>query len=100
MAAATTSRRGARSMDDDNLTFETSPGVEVVSSFDQMGIKALILSPTRELASQTERVCWPLVTFSIYKCTPAWVARVSVRTSGGLSTGCMLSQEPQAESVM
>ncbi|TVU27595.1 hypothetical protein EJB05_19088 [Eragrostis curvula] len=120
-AAATTSRRGpggARNMDDENLTFETSPGVEVVSSFDQMGIKddllrgiygygfekpsaiqqravlpiingrdviaqaqsgtgktsmisltvcqivdtavrevqALILSPTRELASQTERV--------------------------------------------
>jgi ATP-dependent RNA helicase len=42
MAAATTSRRGpgaGRNMDDDNLTFETSPGVEVVSSFDQMGIK-------------------------------------------------------------
>ncbi|OEL20454.1 DEAD-box ATP-dependent RNA helicase 34 [Dichanthelium oligosanthes] len=42
MAAPTTSRRGpgaARNMDDDNLTFETSPGVEVVSSFDQMGIK-------------------------------------------------------------
>ncbi|RLM78858.1 Eukaryotic initiation factor 4A-3 [Panicum miliaceum] len=121
MAAPTTSRRGpgaARSMDDDSLTFETSPGVEVVSTFDQMGIKddllrgiygygfekpsaiqqravlpiingrdviaqaqsgtgktsmisltvcqivdtavrevqALILSPTRELASQTERV--------------------------------------------
>ncbi|GJM95062.1 hypothetical protein PR202_ga11758 [Eleusine coracana subsp. coracana] len=121
MAAATTSRRGpggGRNMDDENLTFETSPGVEVVSSFDQMGIKddllrgiygygfekpsaiqqravlpiingrdviaqaqsgtgktsmisltvcqivdtavrevqALILSPTRELASQTERV--------------------------------------------
>ncbi|AQK76437.1 DEAD-box ATP-dependent RNA helicase 34 [Zea mays] len=121
MAAPTTSRRGpggARNMDDENLTFETSPGVEVVSSFDQMGIKddllrgiygygfekpsaiqqravlpiingrdviaqaqsgtgktsmisltvcqivdtavrevqALILSPTRELASQTERV--------------------------------------------
>ncbi|XP_062220845.1 eukaryotic initiation factor 4A-III homolog A [Phragmites australis] len=120
-AAATTSRRGpggGRNMDDENLTFETSPGVEVVSSFDQMGIKddllrgiygygfekpsaiqqravlpiingrdviaqaqsgtgktsmislsvcqiidtavrevqALILSPTRELASQTERV--------------------------------------------
>ncbi|CAN6252692.1 unnamed protein product [Urochloa humidicola] len=121
MAAPTTSRRGpgaGRNMDDENLTFETSPGVEVVSSFDQMGIKddllrgiygygfekpsaiqqravlpiingrdviaqaqsgtgktsmisltvcqivdtavrevqALILSPTRELASQTERV--------------------------------------------
>uniref|UniRef100_A0A0A9D6D0 RH2 protein-like n=1 Tax=Arundo donax TaxID=35708 RepID=A0A0A9D6D0_ARUDO len=121
MAAPTTSRRGpggARNMDDENLTFETSPGVEVVSSFDHMGIKdellrgiygygfekpsaiqqravlpiingrdviaqaqsgtgktsmislsvcqivdtavrevqALILSPTRELASQTERV--------------------------------------------
>ncbi|WVZ72255.1 hypothetical protein U9M48_020744 [Paspalum notatum var. saurae] len=122
MAAPTTSRRGpgggGRNIDDDNLTFETSPGVEVVSSFDQMGIKddllrgiygygfekpsaiqqravlpiingrdviaqaqsgtgktsmisltvcqivdtavrevqALILSPTRELASQTERV--------------------------------------------
>ncbi|CAD6248859.1 unnamed protein product [Miscanthus lutarioriparius] len=121
MAAPITSRRGpggARNMDDENLTFETSPGVEVVSSFDQMGIKddllrgiygygfekpsaiqqravlpiingrdviaqaqsgtgktsmisltvcqivdtavrevqALILSPTRELASQTERV--------------------------------------------
>ena len=42
MAAPTTSRRGpgaARSMDDDNLTFETSPGVEVVGAFDQMGIK-------------------------------------------------------------
>ncbi|AQK76436.1 DEAD-box ATP-dependent RNA helicase 34 [Zea mays] len=42
MAAPTTSRRGpggARNMDDENLTFETSPGVEVVSSFDQMGIK-------------------------------------------------------------
>ncbi|KAG2651564.1 hypothetical protein PVAP13_1NG290200 [Panicum virgatum] len=121
MAAPTTSRRGpgaARNMDDENLTFETSPGVEVVSTFDQMGIKddllrgiygygfekpsaiqqravlpiingrdviaqaqsgtgktsmisltvcqivdtavrevqALILSPTRELASQTEKV--------------------------------------------
>ncbi|CAN6245500.1 unnamed protein product [Urochloa humidicola] len=121
MAAPITSRRGpgaGRNMDDENLTFETSPGVEVVSSFDQMGIKddllrgiygygfekpsaiqqravlpiingrdviaqaqsgtgktsmisltvcqivdtavrevqALILSPTRELASQTERV--------------------------------------------
>ena len=42
MAAPTTSRRGpgaARNMDDENLTFETSPGVEVVSTFDQMGIK-------------------------------------------------------------
>uniref|UniRef100_A0A0E0G1Y4 RNA helicase n=1 Tax=Oryza nivara TaxID=4536 RepID=A0A0E0G1Y4_ORYNI len=118
MAAATTSRRGPGAMDDENLTFETSPGVEVISSFDQMGIRedllrgiyaygfekpsaiqqravlpiisgrdviaqaqsgtgktsmislsvcqivntavrevqALILSPTRELAAQTERV--------------------------------------------
>ncbi|XP_006650261.1 eukaryotic initiation factor 4A-III homolog A-like [Oryza brachyantha] len=116
--AATTSRRGPGAMDDENLTFETSPGVEVISSFDQMGIRddllrgiyaygfekpsaiqqravlpiisgrdviaqaqsgtgktsmislsvcqivdtavrevqALILSPTRELAAQTERV--------------------------------------------
>lgn len=39
MAAATTSRRGPGAMDDENLTFETSPGVEVISSFDQMGIR-------------------------------------------------------------
>ncbi|KAM0889676.1 hypothetical protein ACQ4PT_027603 [Festuca glaucescens] len=121
-AVATSSRRGpgggARLMDDENLTFETSAGVEVVGSFDAMGIRdellrgiygygfekpsaiqqravlpiitgrdiiaqaqsgtgktsmislsvcqivdtsvrevqALILSPTRELATQTERV--------------------------------------------
>uniref|UniRef100_M8BRN7 RNA helicase n=1 Tax=Aegilops tauschii TaxID=37682 RepID=M8BRN7_AEGTA len=116
MAAAGSSRRGP--MDDDKLTFETSAGVDVVGSFDAMGIRedllrgiygygfekpsaiqqravvpiiagrdviaqaqsgtgktsmvslsvcqvidtnihevqALILSPTRELATQTERV--------------------------------------------
>jgi len=121
-AVATTSRRGpgggGRPIDDENLNFETSAGVEVVGSFDAMGIRdellrgiygygfekpsaiqqravlpiitgrdviaqaqsgtgktsmislsvcqivdtsvrevqALILSPTRELATQTERV--------------------------------------------
>uniref|UniRef100_A0A0E0KFN0 RNA helicase n=1 Tax=Oryza punctata TaxID=4537 RepID=A0A0E0KFN0_ORYPU len=87
MAAATTSRRGPGAMDDENLTFETSPGVEravlpIISGRDviaqaQSGtgktsmislsvcqivdtavreVQALILSPTRELAAQTERV--------------------------------------------
>ncbi|CAA6673408.1 unnamed protein product [Spirodela intermedia] len=72
-------------LDDSNLVFETSADVEVITSFDQMGIRddllrgiyaygavlpivsgrdviaqaqvqALILSPTRELAGQTEKV--------------------------------------------
>ncbi|KQK02140.1 eukaryotic initiation factor 4A-III homolog A [Brachypodium distachyon] len=42
-AGATTSRRGpgggGGAMDDENLTFETSAGVEVVTSFDAMGIR-------------------------------------------------------------
>lgn len=42
--AATTSvpplrNRQNRGLDDDNLVFETSPGVEAVTSFDQMGIR-------------------------------------------------------------
>jgi ATP-dependent RNA helicase len=46
-AMATTPRRGpgggARPMDDENLTFETSAGVEVVGSFDAMGIRDELL---------------------------------------------------------
>ncbi|KAG6516356.1 hypothetical protein ZIOFF_026815 [Zingiber officinale] len=118
MAATSTAAPRGRNIDDENLVFETSPGVEAITSFDQMGIRddllrgiyaygfekpsaiqqravipiingrdviaqaqsgtgkssmialtvcqmvdttvrevqALILSPTRELASQTEKV--------------------------------------------
>ncbi|VAI63815.1 unnamed protein product [Triticum turgidum subsp. durum] len=135
--ATTSTRRGpgggGRPMDDENLTFETSAGVEVVGSFDAMGIRedllrgiygygfekpsaiqqravipiitgrdviaqaqsgtgktsmislsvcqvietnvhevqALILSPTRELATQTERVMQAVGNFmsvSVHAC--------------------------------
>ncbi|THU62409.1 hypothetical protein C4D60_Mb01t04840 [Musa balbisiana] len=44
MAAASTVAPGVRqppgrTMDDENLVFETSPGVEAITSFDQMGIR-------------------------------------------------------------
>ena len=45
-AVATTSQRGGgggRPMDGENLTFETSAGVEVVGSFDAMGIRDELL---------------------------------------------------------
>ncbi|VAI63811.1 unnamed protein product [Triticum turgidum subsp. durum] len=45
--ATTSTRRGpgggGRPMDDENLTFETSAGVEVVGSFDAMGIREDLL---------------------------------------------------------
>eukprot|EP00854_Cymbomonas_tetramitiformis_P015744 gene15744-18669_t len=51
--------------DAEEISFETSKGIKVLDSFDKMGLRedllrglvqALVLSPTRELANQTEKV--------------------------------------------
>ncbi|KAG6490482.1 hypothetical protein ZIOFF_051780 [Zingiber officinale] len=39
MAATSTAPSRGRNIDDENLVFETSPGVEAITSFDQMGIR-------------------------------------------------------------
>ncbi|XP_074579041.1 eukaryotic initiation factor 4A-III homolog A-like [Curcuma longa] len=39
MAATSTAAPRGRNIDDENLVFETSPGVEAITSFDQMGIR-------------------------------------------------------------